>query len=339
MPRKRFHSYPQHRRHWRRFNRNERFRDHRVIMFVPPLTPTLIHLASEPLGFGRRGTVRRHCSRPPSSTSRRSRSDSGGRTTVRRHCRVSTLIPAKRGEGVADGGIATAAASDHQEALATRPHPSSRAISNGTWVAATFPGRAWIAAELHLAADDAERIAEITALADALGLPVVASNDVHMHVRGRRALQDVLTATRLRTTVAGAGFARFPNAERHLRRIERLAELYPAAWIAESVAIAARCTFSLDELRYEYPEEIAPTGETPTSWLRAMTEAGLAWRFGSGPAPWVVAEARRTSASANVADPVDRPSARRRDDTTAPPDQTADPDPAPPTSVPSSSTN
>jgi error-prone DNA polymerase len=175
--------------------------------------------------------------------------------------------------------------------------PPKGAISDGPWVAATFPGRAWIAAELHLAADDAERIAAITALSHALQLPVVASNDVHMHVRGRRALQDVLTATRLRTTVADAGFARFPNGERHLRRIERLAELYPAAWLAESVAIAARCTFSLDELRYEYPEEIAPAGETPTSWLRAMTEAGLAWRFGKGPAPWVVAEARRRQAS------------------------------------------
>ncbi len=219
-------------------------------------------------------------------------------------------------------------------------------LSDGAWVAATFPGRAWIAAELHLAADDAQRIATITALSDALGLPVVASNDVHMHVRGRRALQDVLTATRLRTTVAEAGFARFPNGERHLRRIERLAELYPAAWLAESIAIAARCTFSLDELRYEYPEEIAPAGETPTSWLRAMTEAGLAWRFGDGPAPWVVAEARRTSASErstahDTSDaPVGRATARRRaespDDvaTTAPPetaptpDRTTDPAPA-----------
>ena len=178
-----------------------------------------------------------------------------------------------------------------------RTPPSSHGISDGAWVAATFPGRAWIAAELHLASDDAQRVTAIVALSHAHRLPVVATNDVHMHVRGRRALQDVLTAIRLRTSVADAGFARFPNAERHLRRIERLAELYPAAWLAESVAIAAQCTFSLDELRYEYPEEIAPGGETPTSWLRAMTEAGLAWRFGNGLAPWVVAEARSTQPS------------------------------------------
>ena len=100
-----------------------------------------------------------------------------------------------------------------------------------------------------------------------------------MHVRGRRALQDVVTAIRLKTTVAQAGHALHPNGERHLRKRETLAQLYPHALLAETMKIAERCTFSLDELRYEYPEEIVPAGMTPIAYLRQLTEEGLQWRF------------------------------------------------------------
>ena len=85
-----------------------------------------------------------------------------------------------------------------------------------------------------------------------------------MHARERRALQDTLTAIRLKTSVAEAGYALHPNGERHLRPLETLRRVYPPAWLAETLAIAERCHFSLDELRYEYPEEIVPPGETPT---------------------------------------------------------------------------
>ena len=95
-----------------------------------------------------------------------------------------------------------------------------------------------------------------------------------MHSRGRRALQDVLTATRIGTTVEQAGLALFPNGERHLRPIQRIAELHPPELLAASLEIASRCTFSLDELRYEYPREIVPEGYTPAAWLRRLTEEG-----------------------------------------------------------------
>ena len=97
-----------------------------------------------------------------------------------------------------------------------------------------------------------------------------------MHVRARRALQDTLTAIRLKTPLAECGYALHPNGERHLRSRARLATIYPPELLAETVAIAERCTFSLDELRYEYPEEIVPPGETPASHLRQLTEEGLA---------------------------------------------------------------
>jgi error-prone DNA polymerase len=150
------------------------------------------------------------------------------------------------------------------------------------WLAAHFPGRAWIAFERHLRPDDHERLTRLRELAAATQLPLVAAGDVHMHARSRRPLQDVLTALRGNTTVAAAGAALFANGERHLRSRLALARLYPPELLAESLNIAARCNFSFDELRYEYPEEVVPAGETPDSWLRRLTEAGLARRYPAG---------------------------------------------------------
>ena len=124
--------------------------------------------------------------------------------------------------------------------------------------------------------DDSERLARLRALSAASSLPLVACGDVHMHVRGRRALQDVLTALRLNTPVDCAGHALFANGERHLRSRLRLSRLYPAELLAETMKIAALCDFSLDELRYEYPEEVVPAGQTMSGYLRAEVEKGLA---------------------------------------------------------------
>jgi error-prone DNA polymerase len=155
-------------------------------------------------------------------------------------------------------------------------------IEDGQWLAERFPGRLWIAAELHAGPDDAARLADLQTLGDACKLPLVATGDVHMHARNRRPVQDVLTALRLKTSVFEAGYALFPNAERHLRTRLRLSRLYPAEWLAETLKIAEQCDFSLDELRYEYPEEIVPPGHTPTSWLRHETENGLQRRYPQG---------------------------------------------------------
>src|SRR6185295_49303 len=96
-------------------------------------------------------------------------------------------------------------------------------------------------------------------------------------------------AIRLRTPVAQLGTKLFPNSERYLRPIRRLSAIYPPALLAETLAIAERCAFSLDELRYEYPEEIVPAGETPASWLRQLTDQGMAARYPVG-APDTVRE-------------------------------------------------
>ncbi|MGB5102285.1 MAG: error-prone DNA polymerase, partial [Steroidobacteraceae bacterium] len=165
---------------------------------------------------------------------------------------------------------------------AARPDPAEAA-----WLARVFPGRLWIAVELLTTGQDHRRLASLQELGRTLGLPLFAAGDVHMHARGRRALQDVLTATRIGTTVDRAGYALHPNGERHLRPLARLQELYPRELLAATLEIAARCTFSLEELRYEYPREIVPEGETPASWLGKLTEEGKRRRWPGGTSPQV----------------------------------------------------
>src|SRR3989440_5093780 len=170
--------------------------------------------------------------------------------------------------------------------LLTFPHPCPLPKAEGEKharsVAERFAGRAWIAAELLQGPDDRARLAALRELGKTYGLPLVASGDVHMHLRSRKALQDTLTAVRLRTTVRACGHALFPNAERHLRLLSRLARVYPPELLEETVRVAERCRFSLEELRYEYPEELVPEGETPASWLRKLAEEGLQRRFPAG---------------------------------------------------------
>ena len=166
--------------------------------------------------------------------------------------------------------------------LPPAPFEESRAHAESEWLGAVFADRAWIAVELLHSGRDAEQLAALRRLSARSRLPLVAAGDVHMHKRARRPLQDVLTAIRRGETMAQAIPALHPNGERHLRRRQALAALYPPELLAATVEIAARCTFSLDELRYEYPDEIVPVGETPASHLRKLTERGLQRRWPQG---------------------------------------------------------
>ena len=150
------------------------------------------------------------------------------------------------------------------------------------WIMQHFSGRAWLAVELHRGADDAAELARLRRLGARHGMPLVAAGDVHMHVRRRRALHDVMTAIRLGCTVAEAGHALFPNGERHLRRIEQLADIYPPELLAETLRIAAQCRFTMGDLHYEYPHEIVPPGLTVAAYLRQLTYAGAKRRFPHG---------------------------------------------------------
>ncbi len=149
-------------------------------------------------------------------------------------------------------------------------------------LAERFAGRAWIAAELLCGANDRAHLDGLRGLAAVSGMPLAASGDVHMHRRSRRPLQDALTAIRVGEPVSRCGHALHPNAERHLRMRVRLAQIYPQDLLSETVRIAERCDFSLEELRYEYPEELVPPGETPAGYLRRLVAEGCRSRFPQG---------------------------------------------------------
>ena len=155
-------------------------------------------------------------------------------------------------------------------------------LAQARWLAALLEGRAWIACERNHGPDDAGCYALLHEVAQRSGLPLVASGGVQMHVRSRKKLHDALAAVRSGLSLAACGTLLAPNAERHLRARTRLAQLYPAALLRETCVIAERCSFSLDELRYEYPDEVVPAGHTPASHLSALTWEGATQRYPNG---------------------------------------------------------
>ncbi len=152
---------------------------------------------------------------------------------------------------------------------------------DGAWLAERV-AQAWIGVHQHRLADDAARLAAARILSHQTGLRCVAAGGVLLHRRMRKRLHDVLTSVRIGKPVAECGTVLLPNAEAHLRKRIELAALYPAAMLEETIAIAARCDFNLSSLKYEYPAELVPAGDTPTSYLRALTEAGLRERWPEG---------------------------------------------------------
>ena len=145
-----------------------------------------------------------------------------------------------------------------------------------------FPGNCWLGVELLTRGHDTALLEALRALGTASALPLVAAGDVLFHVRSRKRLQDTLAAIRMKRPLRELGRAVAPNAEQHLRSRLRLARIYPPELLAASVAVAARCGFSLDELRYEYPREIVPDGRSPGDWLRQLTMEGAARRYPGG---------------------------------------------------------
>ena len=155
-------------------------------------------------------------------------------------------------------------------------------LREGAWLKERFSRRLWLAAELLMTGRDRTLLARWRHVAAKLGLPMLASGNVHMHCRERRRLQDTLTAIRLGQPLQKMGFGLYSNGERYLRPIGELARIYPGRLLKETLAVAERIDFSLDELRYEYPRELVPEGTTPTSHLRDLTEEGMRWRWPAG---------------------------------------------------------
>src|SRR5688572_24793872 len=132
--------------------------------------------------------------------------------------------------------------------------------------------------------DDESRVRNAVSLGRQFGVPLLATNAVHYHAPERRPLQDMLTCVRHGCTVHDAGFKLFPNGERYLKSPEQMHRLFadlPHA-LARGVEIADRCTFSLNELRYEYPDEVVPPGTTPAQYLAELAHSGSIKRYPTG---------------------------------------------------------
>src|SRR5262249_19912620 len=149
------------------------------------------------------------------------------------------------------------------------------------WLDETFPDRAWVGLVLHQRAMDDIHRGSLEYVASRQNVPVVALGHVVMHVRSRKPLQDTMTAIRVGKPVHECGYELAPNAEQHLRSRLRIANLYPEHTVRETISVLSRCAFSLDELRYEYPDELVPAGYTPTQYLRQETYIGARNRFPS----------------------------------------------------------
>ena len=142
----------------------------------------------------------------------------------------------------------------------------------------------YLAAHYLYRGDDARRLVHLEAIARQCGAPLVATNDIHAHAPSRRALQDVLTCIREHCTIDNAGWYLHANAERHLKSGGEMARLFSRQEhaVARTVEIAEACSFSLDELRYEYPTESVSVGRTAQEELECLSWLGAEARWPDG---------------------------------------------------------
>lgn len=150
-----------------------------------------------------------------------------------------------------------------------------------------FGERLWLGLEVFPDGKEIENYERALRLSEALQINIVPAGDVHIHHPDRKTLLDVVSAVRMGQSVRLAGRLLFANREKHLRPIPVLSKLYPANLLQETIKIASLCDFSLDELRYEYPEELVPPHLTPTEYLRQLTEEGIKDRWPEGETPAV----------------------------------------------------
>ena len=183
--------------------------------------------------------------------------------------------PSLRGRGV-PSGPRTLSIAKSLNSTTSEPIAQLRAYRD------IFGERLYLAAELAYDQPDDVRLARLAELSRHVSIPLIAANNVHYHIPERRYLQDVLTCIREQCTLTTAGTRLFPNAERHLRPRDELARRYAGyeAVLARTVDVARQCTFTLDELRYEYPHELVPAGRTSMEYLAALVWDGARERYG-----------------------------------------------------------
>ncbi|MGE5594429.1 MAG: DNA polymerase III subunit alpha [Hyphomicrobiales bacterium] len=172
--------------------------------------------------------------------------------------------------------------------LAPRPEGQRLASEQASAIAAEYrdvfgPGHFYLELQHHDVCGDGQRVAALAALGERLGIPLVATNNAHYHIRSRHRLNDVLVAIRHRLTLDSSHEQRRPNSEFFLKHPEEMARRfarYPDA-IANTAAIAERCTFDLTrDLPYRLPDYPAPEGATLDSFLRGICERAFRRKYG-----------------------------------------------------------
>ncbi|VAW18806.1 Error-prone repair homolog of DNA polymerase III alpha subunit [hydrothermal vent metagenome] len=170
--------------------------------------------------------------------------------------------------------------------LAALPGQRSTCATNAAIadLATGFPGQVWLAVAHGFGRDGGRHLARHAEMAAKLGVPLLAVGDVLMHDADRKALADVLTAIGEHVTVDNAGRLLEANAERHLKSPDEMKRLFSACpqAIAETLRLANRARFCLDELAYNYPDEVVAKGQTPQETLVRLTHEGAGWRYPEG---------------------------------------------------------
>ncbi|TYL83818.1 error-prone DNA polymerase [Bradyrhizobium cytisi] len=174
--------------------------------------------------------------------------------------------------------------SEGQLLVLTLPHrfDDAKALDVLSRLEASRAEGVWLAASLVYRGDDRRRLARLDDLAAKARVPLLATNEVLYHDPGRRPLQDVLTCIREKTTIEAVGRKLEANAERFLKTPREMARLFrdfPEA-IAETMRFADKIDFSLDQLKYQYPDEPVPPGKTAQGHLEDLTWAGVDKYFG-----------------------------------------------------------
>ena len=230
---------------------------------TPQDAPPVILLANDRMSYGRLSKLITH----------------GRRRAEKGQCRLSFDDVARHAEGLlACVPLKQCLLNDHGVARTRTPETHLHLYHE------CFGDRCYGLAELHYGPHDALALDRMSRLARRARIPLVASNDVHYHVSARQPLQDVLTAIRHGCPVAELGHRCFPNAERHLKPAKAMLKLFEAVpdAVSRTQEVADRCTFSLDELRYEYPEELCPDGQTPFDFLKTLTWQEARQRYPDG---------------------------------------------------------
>ncbi|VUD68083.1 Error-prone DNA polymerase [Thalassocella blandensis] len=145
-----------------------------------------------------------------------------------------------------------------------------------------FKQRLWLGVSHQLRGGEQAHFQYWQQIASQYHIPMVACGSVVMHEQSRKALHDTLMAIDKNCSVAELGTQLHSNAEAYLKNIYKIYQLYPESLLEETIHIAEQCQFSLDEIRYQYPEELVPKGFSPIQYLKQLVKQGAKQRWPGG---------------------------------------------------------